>query len=247
MIALRYLLCEGSDELPGDGWLGAGERRVLAGLRLDARRTSWRLGRWTAKLALRACAAPDAALDDLEVRAADDGAPEAFLRGAPLGWGISLTHRAGRAAAVVGPLGVGFGCDLESVEPRSAAFVDDFFTDAERAWVWALPDAERPWAASLVWSAKESVLKALRVGLREDTRAVEVACAPAPPRGDAGRLPGGALRWQPLRARVAATGQRFDGFWCALAGQVFTLAAAAPMATPIPIVRGADGDVIARC
>ncbi len=75
---------------------------------------------------------------------------------------------------VVAPAGVSLGCDLEVIEPRSAAFVTDYFTRNEQALVERTSKEERPRLVTLLWSAKESALKALHVGLRLDTNSVEV-------------------------------------------------------------------------
>lgn len=102
---------------------------------------------------------------------------------------VSLTDRAGWAVCLVGPEGElsggTLGVDLEAVEPRSRGFVADYLTAYEQAYVSGQGDpGSEGWdaAANLLWSAKESALKVLRVGLRADTRSVEVTlgttCAP---------------------------------------------------------------------
>jgi 4'-phosphopantetheinyl transferase len=70
---------------------------------------------------------------------------------------------------------VQLGCDLEVVEPHSQAFVRDYFTAEERSLIAAHPETIEG-LVSLIWSAKESALKVLRTGLRDDTRSVSV-CA----------------------------------------------------------------------
>ena len=70
--------------------------------------------------------------------------------------------------------GVEIGCDLEMVEPRSDAFVADYFTIEEQALVARASAEDRPRLLALLWSAKESALKALHEGLRLDTRSVIV-------------------------------------------------------------------------
>ena len=66
------------------------------------------------------------------------------------------------------------GCDVELVEPRRTSFVDTFFTEAERERVQRAAAEYRDLLVTMIWSAKESTLKALRTGLRVDTRSVEV-------------------------------------------------------------------------
>lgn len=73
------------------------------------------------------------------------------------------------------------GADLEFIERRDHAFVQDFFTPAEMALVDGTGAGERERVVTAVWSAKEAVLKALRTGLRLDTRQVECLIRPPLP------------------------------------------------------------------
>lgn len=99
---------------------------------------------------------------EVEIRAAPDGAPQVLLGGRPARLAVSLSHRAGLALCAVAPAATALGCDLEVVEPRGDAFVADYLTAAERALVERAGPADRALAVALVWSAKESALKALR-------------------------------------------------------------------------------------
>jgi 4'-phosphopantetheinyl transferase len=188
---------------------------------MPSRRQDWLLGRWTAKRALGPClGTPAAPLPPgrIEIRAAEDGAPEPFVDGAPVPWTISLSHRAGRGLCAVAPGAAVLGCDLECIEPRDAGLVADFFAPAEQALVRAAAPPDRVRLVALLWSAKESVLKALRAGLREDPR--DVVITPGATRPDA--------PWHPLTAVHAPSGRDFAGWWCDAGGWVFTLIAAAP-------------------
>src|SRR5436305_121242 len=166
-----WLTVDASEVPENDGWLTPAERVRLATLELPWRRADWRLGRWAAKHAVAAFLG--ASFEAVEIRPAADGAPEALLGGDPAPVSLSFSHRAGRAACAVAPAGTALGCDLELVEPRSAAFVRDYLTPAEQALVEAAPEMDHPFLVNLIWSAKESALKALRTGLRLDTRSVE--------------------------------------------------------------------------
>ncbi len=70
--------------------------------------------------------------------------------------------------------GAVLGCDLEIAELRWNAFVTDYFTEEEQELIARVADSQRWAVLALLWSAKESTLKALRVGLRIDTRQVVV-------------------------------------------------------------------------
>jgi 4'-phosphopantetheinyl transferase len=185
-------------------WLSASERLRLTALRFPKRRADWLLGRWTAKLALvrtLKLSSTLQGLDDVEVRAAADGAPEVFLAGQPAPVAISLSHRAGLAVCALAPVDTALGCDLELVEPRSNAFVADYLSPEERYLVELQEKPSARWRlVNLIWSAKESALKALRAGLRLDTRSVVVS---------PGNGPG---LWHPLHVRHDS-GRVFTGWW----------------------------------
>jgi len=173
-----YWLEQTTAALPtGNQWLSPPEAARLGGLRIPKRRADWRLGRWTAKHAVAAhlnLSIGLAALANIEIRAASSGAPEVFLGGDPANVAISLSHSAGTALCTVSSSGITLGCDLETIEPRSDAFVADYFTPEEQALVAQTSAQDQPLLLTLLWSAKESALKALRVGLRLDTRCMQI-------------------------------------------------------------------------
>ncbi len=231
MSAVHWVVQAAADVPADDGWLAPGERARLAGLRFAKRRADWRLGRWTAKRAVvarLAAAGPAPALTAVEIRAAPDGAPQVLVDGSPVPLAISLSHRAGLAVCAVAPGGVALGCDLEPVEPRSPTFVADWFTAEERQAVEHAPAAERALLVTLLWCAKESVLKALRTGLRLDTRSVTVDPPPLGPE----------RRWRPLTVRHPAGRRAFVGWWRLEAARVVTVVAAPPAAPPVRIPTG---------
>jgi phosphopantetheinyl transferase len=167
----------GRSEAP-PGLLSPGEERVLSGLTFPRRRHKWLLGRVALKrvvreelLEQRPSVPPESAFT---VGNEPSGAPYIELEGeGRLPWAVSISHRAdlGLGALCTVP-GVLLGADLELVEPRDPALVRSFFTQAEQQAVAA---AEAPdLLVARIWSAKEAVLKALGLGLRLDTRQVEV-------------------------------------------------------------------------
>ncbi len=214
-----------------DDWLSAAEAAHLATLRFPKRRGDWRLGRWTAKCALAAWLkhpGDASALINLEIRPAPSGAPEVFIHDELQPLTISLTHRAGTAVCALTPSRAAMGCDLELIEPHSQAFLADYFTPAEQALVAQASDDDRLWLPALLWSAKESALKALRVGLREDTRSLSVTLlddVPGHPEQSG---------WRQLVVTQTA-GQVFQGWWQKSDTLVKTMVAASAPFAPISL------------
>lgn len=192
-------------------------------MRFPKRRGDWLLGRWVARraLVLSGFAARDA---DVAVLASGSGAPEAFVLGRPAGVALSLTHSHGVAVAAVAPAGARLGVDLEAIEERAPAFVGDWFTRAEQSFVATSGAGEGALASTLVWSAKESVLKALREGLRIPPKAVEVD----PVRG------GSDGSWRPLAARGPGE-EEWRGWWRAEGGFVLSVVSSPPGEPPLRI------------
>ena len=216
-----------ADVPKADGWLAGAERERLAGFHLEARRQGWRLRRWAAKQALLLVpGGPGAEMAELEVGNRPDGSPVARHKGEDVPVAMTLTDRAGWAVCALGPPQTALGCDMELVEPRTDAFVRDYFTDGEQRMVAGAPERQR--AANLVWSAKESALKVLHEGLRRPTRSVEVRLDPA---ADPRREPGG---WAPLRVGLVEGGE-VQGWWRLLGPFVVTLAAAGPTPPPVAL------------
>jgi len=231
-------------------WLSQSEVAYLESLHFAKRRGDWRLGRWTAKLAITAyrnLSADLQILRNVEIRTASSGAPEVYLTGQPVDVTISLSHREGMAMCAVAPSNVALGCDLEIIEPRSDSFAEDYFTAEEQEFVARACADDRSRLLTLLWSGKESALKALREGLRLDTRSVVVTLDDGK-RGSAhgrvrqsedsvfARRPSETHRWRPLHVRCAAD-QIFDGWWQNTETLVRTLVAAPPPLPPIPLVR----------
>ena len=222
-----YWLEQTEADVPGENdWLSARESVRLSGLRFAKRRADWRLGRWTAKCAVASFLnlSTDAqGLAQIEIRPASSGAPEVFVANEPATVAISISHSSGAAACAVALPRVELGCDQEVIEARSDAFVADYFTESEQALVARVRAPERSRLVTLLWSAKESALKALGEGLRLDTRSVTVS-----PINGAFNLNG----WSPLQVRYA-DGRTFHGWWQQGHGIVRTLVANPPPDSPI--------------
>jgi len=257
-----YWLEQTEADVPKENdWLSVGEAVRLNAMLFAKRRADWRLGRWTAKRALSVIldlpALPQV-FKRIEIRAAASGAPEVFFDSQPAAVTISLSHRAGIAACAVAISSLKMGCDLEMIEPRSDAFVADYFTLEEQELVAHASATERDRLLALLWSGKESALKALREGLRLDTRSVIVI-----PCG----LSFDPNRWSQLRVRYTGgrraggrdTGDRstgdhylgdqiFHGWWQHADNIVRTVVAAPPPHSPVRLrIPDYDLDADSRC
>lgn len=209
-----------ADVPAGDHWLSDRERRVLAALRAERRRRDWRLGRWTAKCALSVRL--DVAPNRIEVLAASNGAPEAWVDGEPASVSISLSHRGGRALVAVADRPQIAGCDLELIEPRSAAFVRQWFAPEEQGLLAMSTVTEQALLANLIWTAKEAATKVLREGLRLDVRRAVVSPDTT----------GDPYEWCPLQVEWADDGQATTGWWRIEPGWVMVVAAEPPADAP---------------
>ncbi len=190
------------DDVPaGSAWLGPRERRIEATLTMPRRRRDWRAGRWSAK-----ALAPEQAPAEWEVIADDDGCPRVWQAGKALATPVSISHRADFAAAALSQTERRVGIDLELVEAHTERFVRDYFAPAEVERAYRQPPGLWDVYASVVWSAKEAVLKCLRLGLNRDTRTVVIDIDPAATTAQAGG-------WSRFIAHDRPTGHRYEGWW----------------------------------
>jgi 4'-phosphopantetheinyl transferase len=211
-------------------WLSANECACLEAMRVPKRRSDWLLGRWTAKHAVAFCLhLPDiSAFPLIEIRPAASGAPQVFYNNSPANLTVSLSHSGCTAICAVTMSGghAVLGCDLETIEPRSDAFISDYFAPDEQALIAQTSPLNRSRIATLLWSAKESALKALRTGLRIDTRSVIVSLTGAESNRPAS--------WQPLSISHDG-GTFFYGWWQMTHNYVRTVVAAPSCPPPICI------------
>ena len=225
-------------DLPSDtDWLAPAERMHLASLKVESRRRDWLLGRWTAKEALRQVEGDtrSSGVDvgrQFEILPADNGSPRVCSSGTEMPLSLSLSHREGRALCCVFADG-GVGCDLEVVEERSQAFIEDYFTPVERAQIDSAGAAGPSVVANALWSAKESVLKLLQIGLSIDSRVVEV-------RGAADAL---TPEWHRIAVFHSELGREFPGWWCRLGECILTVITDAKTGPPVPARRPGRGRV----
>ena len=204
------------------GLLSPAEEARLAEFTVVKRRRDWLLGRWTAKELVRTVLAEQFSVPvapaDVIVMADPDGAPFVALAvdcgPLPQGrqpWSLSISHSRGVAfcALMLNQEGDAhaIGADIEFIEARADNFVRDFFTADEMALVRQTPPGQHDVVITAVWSAKEAVLKALRTGLRLDTRQVQ-CLIPGPL-----SVTDAWTAFTPTVALAAAPQARWSGWW----------------------------------
>jgi 4'-phosphopantetheinyl transferase len=214
--------------VPPPGLLSAAEENAFRALRSTKRRHDWLLGRWTAKHLIQKLAQQEqgraAALDSFSIANGPGGEP--LLIGESFGGlALSISHRDEFAfCAVLNPKGLqdpsGFiGVDIERVEPRPSNFAQDYLTGPELDLLERSPDHVHDLLVTAIWSAKESALKALHLGLTVDTRAINCAVRPPGLEPDV---------WTPLEisckmARLNERTPALKGWWRVMQQYVLTV------------------------
>lgn len=134
------------------------ERALCDAFTFPKRRRDWLLGRLAAKQALQQASGRNWALDALAVLPQPNGGPGFTAPDDTLsGWGLSISHGHGRAAALVAPGPV--GVDLERFRSLPEGGWRFFLNPKEREWLAGEPLGA--YGEIVVWALKEAAYKAL--------------------------------------------------------------------------------------
>ena len=155
-------------------YLDPTEIETYFAFKIPKRQKEWLAGRICVKQLYRQMMDQNLALPSIRIERLPDGQPLLKVDGQSVGESISISHSYGWVAGAIDPLGQPIGIDLEKVERRDEAFLMDYFTANERNWIESSPDLIREQKSTLIWSCKESVLKALGKGLHIDPQRVEI-------------------------------------------------------------------------
>jgi phosphopantetheinyl transferase len=146
-------------------------------LKIPARLAEWEASRLAVKKLMKG-AVPGAEalpLSSIQIQKEPSGAPYVVVDGmGRLPGCLSISHSNGYVFAGYAEETSRFGLDLELVEERSKEFIGDYFTEKEISILQGCTELGRPGITTLIWSAKEAVLKAARLGLQMDTRRIEI-------------------------------------------------------------------------
>lgn len=160
--------------------LGDEEQKFLDRLRFKKRREEWLAGRLVLKRLLQKVVPgfSDLRPCTIQIVKAESGAPTLRVDfTTPVKLAISLSHSNGHIFCAASQQSPVLGVDLELIETRSDSFISDFFTQMEIEQIDHQSILERAFLSTLIWSEKEAVLKALAIGLKMDTRRIEIDLA----------------------------------------------------------------------
>lgn len=202
------------DAVDGRSFLSSEEEKIFSGFRFEPRRESYLSGRLVAKRLISRALKTDLPERSISILNGPGGAPYAVIDGQRVPGVLSISHAGGQAAAAFTTVNIRLGLDLEQVRPRASAFVKDYFTEQEQALL-GRHSADHDRDITLIWSAKEALLKALGIGLRMDTRRVWVASLES-----ARRPPGDG--WKSFD--LASEDKKWFGFWRMSADSVIVCA-----------------------
>lgn len=152
------------DALPRHEFLSPDEAAMSAGLKFAAKREGFLLGRLAAKRALGALLEePD--LRRIEIRSGIYGQPLVHHPRASAAE-VSVSHSHGLAVALAYPAGYPMGIDLETVSAVAAETIlgELDASPPELNWL-ATGGVNAATACSVLWTVREALGKALRIGL----------------------------------------------------------------------------------
>ena len=221
--SIYWNLVDSSQVSEGLEWLSEDEYQQFQGFRFEKRQKDWLLGRWTAKRLIQSIYSDEKDLisTQISIKNETSGAPFALMNGQRMNTSLSISHRGNLAVAALGfNPAYSIGIDLEEIESKSKGFVEDYFTSQEAETILALPSEHQSLIASLFWSGREAILKALRTGLRIDTREIAFQCPSLSTNDD----------WQPLEIIIAPVSlDSIQLFWRKLDKYLVTLAVISPI------------------
>jgi len=152
------------DNVPSSDFLSENEKEHLKGFRFPAKRGSFLLGRLAAKRALGALLG-ESDLRQIEIHSGIYGQP--LIRHPRAGAvDVTVSHSHGLAVALAFPAEYPIGIDLETVSAASAATIIGELqaSPAEYAWL-ATGGVDEATACCVLWTAREALGKALKIGL----------------------------------------------------------------------------------
>lgn len=203
------------------------EQAVFDGFCFDLRRESYLAGRWVAKCLIQKALSLGNSFCEIAIQNESSGKPYAVINGVPLDGELSISHAGRWAAAALSIDGLQVGIDVEVVTSRPRSFVMDYFTPDEIE-ILDSQSGNDDRNVTLIWSAKEALLKALGLGLRLDTRRIWVDSIDLPGEGSSDG-------WNRLHLRTSDG--VWDGYWRQVVGAVLVCVTDSQSKAEVELVR----------
>ncbi len=152
------------DERNPDKILSGEEQKYFDSLKFDKRKRDYLVGRYTAKKLLLENFIKDAKITfkDISILKDTDGKPELYINDKRPDIMLSISHSGDFASAVASKELKFLGIDTEKIEPRAKSWAEQSFYNTEYH-----TNSDDKFLTTL-WAKKESVVKALGVGLSVD-------------------------------------------------------------------------------
>lgn len=167
-------LLNGVEEMAVQQNLTTAEQAVYRGFKTRKRQVEWLAGRIAVKQLYIKLSHNRYNPLDLSVAREGTGAPYLIEGDIRTSGRISISHTAGCVVVLLTKSELRIGIDLEEVSSREPAFITDYFTPMEQNYIRGNQPLTMEFRANLLWSAKESVLKAISTGLGVDPLRVEI-------------------------------------------------------------------------
>ena len=136
----------------------------------DKRKQDFLLGRWVIKNAFKSLIS-DIQLTEVSTQDGCFGQP--ILTEARFGLDVSLSHNEQNSVAIVFPQNFCLGVDIENIRNRDIANFESHVTPSELA-SFLQQGFDSLTAFTLVWTIKEALSKAIKVGLQVDFSALKI-------------------------------------------------------------------------
>lgn len=220
----------GSDPSGLEGLFSASESSRLEKMKFALRRNSFIAGRRAAKQLLIGCVPElrNLSPNKISIENRESGAPFVLVNGQELPGMLTISHCGNAAAAAyTSESSIRIGVDLEAVTPRAQSFLETYFTQSELEWISSAKEEDQALISTLIWSAKEAVLKALQTGLRVDTREIKILADDSP----------AVAGWRRF-GLSSSKGWYWKGHWRILDNFVITIAVCGPaLGCPVTLSR----------
>jgi 4'-phosphopantetheinyl transferase len=170
---LLNVTCDSSIQLNSEIYLSESELRYFESGLNEKRKAEFLRGRNAAKEAF-SLLHKNSELTAIEISAGCFQQPLIKFHGKFHPHQVSISHAENGVAAIVFPPSLLIGIDLEVVKPRSAAALSDYVSSAELT-KYLEHGLSADQAFTVAWTAKEAILKALKVGLGSDFKITTIS------------------------------------------------------------------------